>query len=93
MTEVPVADRTRLLSDNSSGYVSRAFTDYLNLVGIRHILATPFHPCIDRGHSLHMFWDMVDTIIGMTSLQGGGHAMEGDVRYVSEERVRGAGAG
>ena len=49
--------------------------------------------CIDRGHSLHMFWDMVDTIIGMTSLQGGGHAMEGDVRYVSEERVRGAGAG
>ena len=49
--------------------------------------------CIDRGHSLHMFGDMVDTIIGMTSLQGGGHAMEGDVRYVSEERVRGAGAG
>ncbi len=44
MTEVPVADRTRLLSDNSSGYVSRAFTDYLDLVGIRHILATPFHP-------------------------------------------------
>ena len=44
MTEVPVADRTRLLSDNGSGYVSRAFGDYLRLVGIRHILATPFHP-------------------------------------------------
>ena len=40
-----------------------------------------------------MFGDMVDTIIGMTSLVGGGHAMEGDVRYVSEERVRAAGAG
>ena len=53
----------------------------------------PAGTCIDRGHSLHMFGDMVDTIIGMTSLQGGGHAMEGDVRYVSEERVRGAGAG
>ena len=53
----------------------------------------PLLGCIDRGHSLHMFWDMVDTIIGMTSLQGGGHAMEGDVRYVSEERVRGAGTG
>ena len=43
MTEVPVADRTRLLSDNGSGYVSRAFGDYLRLVGISHILATPFH--------------------------------------------------
>jgi hypothetical protein len=40
-----------------------------------------------------MFGDMVDTIIGMTSLTGGGHAMEGDVLYVSEERVRAAGAG
>ena len=44
MTKVPVADRTRLLSDNGSGYVSRAFGDYLRLVGIRHILASPFHP-------------------------------------------------
>jgi transposase InsO family protein len=44
MTEVPVADRTSLLSDNGSGYVSRGFRDYLRLVGIRHILAAPFHP-------------------------------------------------
>ena len=44
MTEIPVQDRTRLLSDNGSGYVSRAFRDYLHLVGIRHILAAPFHP-------------------------------------------------
>jgi len=44
MTEVSVEDRTRLLSDNGSGYVSRAFRDYLHLVGIRHILAAPFHP-------------------------------------------------
>ena len=44
MTDVPVEDRTRLLSDNGSGYVSRAFRDYLNLVGIGHILAAPFHP-------------------------------------------------
>jgi transposase InsO family protein len=44
MTDIPVEDRTRLLSDNGSGYVSRAFRDYLGLVGIRHIRAAPFHP-------------------------------------------------
>ncbi len=44
MTEVPVEDRTNLLSDNGTGYLSRSFRDYLQLVGIRHILAAPFHP-------------------------------------------------
>jgi transposase InsO family protein len=44
MTEVPVADRTSLLSDNDSGYVSRGFRDYLHMVGINHILAAPYHP-------------------------------------------------
>ena len=44
MTDVPVENRTRLLSDNGAGYISRAFQDYLKLVGIRHILSAPFHP-------------------------------------------------
>ena len=44
MDTVPVQDRTRLLSDNGSGYVSRAFREYMGMVGIRHILASPFHP-------------------------------------------------
>jgi len=44
MYQVPVKDRTSLLSDNGAGYISRAFGDYLKLVGIKHILAAPFHP-------------------------------------------------
>ena len=44
MDQIPIEDRTRLLSDNGPGYVSRAFRDYLGVVGIKHILAMPFHP-------------------------------------------------
>jgi transposase InsO family protein len=44
MTDVPVEDRTKLLSDNGAGYVPRAFGNYLRLVGIGHILSAPFHP-------------------------------------------------
>ena len=44
MDAVPVHNRTRLLSDNGPGYVSRAFREYVQLVGIRHILAAPYHP-------------------------------------------------
>ena len=44
MTDVPMEDRTVLLSDNGSGYISHQFNEYLRLVGIRHITASPFHP-------------------------------------------------
>jgi transposase len=44
MTDVPVEDRTVLLSDNGSGYLSRQFGEYLRLVGVRHIVASPYHP-------------------------------------------------
>lgn len=39
MTDVPVEDRTVLLSDNGPGYLSRQFNEYLGLVGIRSPLA------------------------------------------------------
>ena len=41
---VPIVDRTRLLSDYSPGYASRAFRDYLGMVVIKQIPAAPFHP-------------------------------------------------
>jgi len=44
MTDVPMEDRTVLLSDNGAGYISQQFNQYLHLVGIRHITASPFHP-------------------------------------------------
>ena len=44
MTECSVPDRTKLLSDNGPGYISRAFRDYLKLVEIKHILPAPYHP-------------------------------------------------
>ena len=44
MTDVPVEDRTVLLSDNGPGYLSRQFNDYLRLVEVRHIIASPYHP-------------------------------------------------
>jgi putative transposase len=44
MTDVPIEDRTVLLSDNGAGYLSQQFNQYLRLVGIRHITASPFHP-------------------------------------------------
>jgi len=44
MTDIPVEDRTVLLSDNGSGYLSRQFGEYLRLVGVRHIVASPYHP-------------------------------------------------
>jgi len=44
MTDVPVEDRTVLLSDNGAGYLSRQFGEYLRLVGVRHIVASPYHP-------------------------------------------------
>ena len=45
MDQVPITDRTRLLSDNGPGYMyPGTFRDHLGMVGIKHILASPFHP-------------------------------------------------
>ena len=62
MTDVPVEDRTRPLSDNGSGYVSRLFREYLQMIGIQHVLAPPYHP--QTNGKLERYW---------THLRGGNH--------------------
>ncbi len=44
MRQVPVEDRTKLLSDHGSGYLARAFEEYLRMLAIRHIYCAPHHP-------------------------------------------------
>jgi putative transposase len=44
MKNVPVEDRTRLVSDNGSSYLAQAFEDYLRMLRIRHIRCAPHHP-------------------------------------------------
>ena len=44
MKNVPVEDRTRLVSDNGSSYLSQAFEDYLRMLQIRHVRCAPHHP-------------------------------------------------
>jgi putative transposase len=44
MDDVPVNDRSRLLTDNGSGYLAHAFEDYLHMLAIRHIRCSPHHP-------------------------------------------------
>ena len=44
MRTVPVEDRIKLLSDHGSGYLARAFEEYLQMLEIRHIYCAPHHP-------------------------------------------------
>ena len=44
LRQVPVEDRTKLLTDHGSGYLARVFEEYLRMLAIRHIYCAPHHP-------------------------------------------------
>lgn len=76
LEHAPRLRKPRLLSDNGSGLVGKAFQGYMQAAGITHILASPYHPQtngkIERYHrSLKervlliahtMPWDLADDI-------------------------------
>ncbi len=44
MKNVPVEDRSRLVTDNGPGFLAHAFEDYLRMLALRHIRCSPHHP-------------------------------------------------
>jgi putative transposase len=44
LSSIPEADRPRLVTDNGALLISRDFGRYLEIKGIGHILASPYHP-------------------------------------------------
>jgi len=71
--QVPVEHKPALLSDNGSGYLSKPFDEYLDLMQIHHIFAERLHP---------------QTIGKFEQLNGTAKAKLGLVIYTSPEELK-----
>jgi transposase InsO family protein len=68
VSRVPVLGKPALLTDNGSGYISRAMADYLRMHGLRHLRAAAHHPqTIGKIERMHRtLKDQVELVVEMS---------------------------
>ena len=87
VTQIKVAHRPRLLSDNGPAFISNALAQYLKRIQITHIRGAPYHPQtqgkIERYHRSMKSIVKLDTYYSPSELEG---AIEHFVQYYNHQR-------
>ena len=87
MRNVPVEDKTRLLTDNGPGYIAKVLEDYLLMQSIRHIRCSPHHP--QTNGKLERFHQTLKTrlnVLVYTSPEALKRAMAEFIEYYNQQR-------
>jgi putative transposase len=87
MRNVPVEDKTRLLTDNGPGYIAKVLEDYLLMQSIRHIRCSPHHP--QTNGKLERFHQTLKTrlnVLVYTSPEALQRAMAEFIEYYNQQR-------
>jgi RNA-directed DNA polymerase len=90
MEQVPVADRTRLLSDRGPRFLVRALGDYLRMLQIRHIYRSPYHPQTNgKLERLHETLKARLNLAVFTSPEARGVAMAESIEFYNAPAITG----
>jgi len=87
MRNVPVEDKTRLLTDNGPGYIAKVLEEYLRMQSIRHIRCSPHHP--QTNGKLERFHQTLKTrlnVLVYTSPEALKRAMAEFIEYYNQRR-------
>jgi len=87
MRDIPLEDKTRLLTDNGSGYIAKVLEDYLRMQSIRHIRCSPHHP--QTNGKLERFHQTLKTrlnVLVYTSPEALERAMAEFIEYYNQVR-------